>query len=199
MKRYNLFLIAFFLIIKVCEGQAVTTKNTFFNADFKWAITIPDSFEPVSSKQYTALRKYGTAMMEKTINGKIEDTAKLIYSFKSDLFNYFEANQQPFDIKIDGDYLAHCKEEDNAIYDTYKRLSSSAFKIDTAISTETIDGLKFQFFKLHMTYHDKMAFDMMVYSKLFEKKEFTVVILYNNKLKGDLIINAWKNSKFDKN
>lgn len=40
--------------------------------------------------------------------------------------------------------------------------------------------------------------NVLMYSRLFDKKEFTVNIMYVDNKKGQLMLEAWKKSKFTK-
>jgi hypothetical protein len=203
MKNALAFIVTVLMFVQICKGQNVTSnhdtlsKNEFYSKEFKWRILIPAGFDTVSAEQYAALQKQGVSDLEKTSNSKIEDLAKRICAYKSTIFNYFEANQQQFDTNTDGDFPAHCRVNDNYVYDTYKKLLLGNAKLDTTISSEIIDGLIFQKFKLQFSINNKIALNMYVFSRLFEKKEFTMVMVFTNKAKGDLILNAWKNSIFD--
>jgi type IV secretory pathway VirD2 relaxase len=200
MKKTLSFIVASILITQICNGQDTTKRNEFYNKEFKWKILVPEGFDTMSAEQYEALQKQGVKDLEKTINGKIDGVAKRICAYKSknSIFNYFEANQQFFDMKTNGDFFAQCKGDDDEVYDTFKRQLFNNTKIDTTISNETIDGLVFRKFKLQISFDNERALNMYIYSMLFDNKEFTVVIEYLNKTKGDLILNAWRNSKFEK-
>jgi len=205
MKSILPLLLIVLMIVQFCEGQNTisnqdtATKKEFYSNEFKWRILVPAGFDTVSAEQYTALQKQGVSDWEKSTNSKMEEVAKRICAYKSTIFNYFEANQQRFDPKTDGDFLSHCAYDDNYIYGTYKKLLFGNAVIDTTLSNEIIDGLTFQRFRLQLSINNKIALNMYVYSKLFDEKEFTVVIVYANKAKGDLILDAWRKSTFDKN
>jgi hypothetical protein len=164
-------------------------------------ILIPAGFEAQTAAQYAAAHKEGAADVEKSLNGKVDDQSKQICSFKNEKFNYFEANQQPFDKKTDGDFLASCKVVNNILYDTFKKQFPDNAKIDTAQSVYTVDGLVFQYFKMQIYFGDDktMSMTMLLYNRLFGSREFAVAITYLDKAKGDLLLNAWKNSTFNKN
>jgi len=204
MKIALSLIVTVLMFLQICKGQNVTSnhdtlsKNEFYNKEFNWRILIPAGFDTVSAEQYAVLQKLGMTDWEKTSNSKVEGLAKRICSYKSTIFNYFEANQQQFDTNTDGDFPAHCLEDDNYVYGTYKKVLFGNAALDTTISSEMIDGLMFQKFKLQFSINNKIALNMYVYSRLFDKKEFTVVMVYTNKAKGDLILNAWKNSIFDR-
>ena len=71
-------------------------------------------------------------------------------------------------------------------------------KIDTISTVEKIDNLEFQKFKMKIVYPNKMVFNVIMYSRLFGKREFSVNIMYVDDRKGQLMLEAWKNSKFSR-
>ena len=79
-------------------------SKEFFSKDFNWTITIPEDFETVNPEQWKAMQNRGADAIEKTYGEGVENHSNTIFVFKSDQFNYFEANQQPFDPEKDGNY-----------------------------------------------------------------------------------------------
>jgi hypothetical protein len=194
MKRLNYYIIALSLLCQSCVGQT-SPKKEIYNADFKWTITIPENFDTVSAAQWAKIQNRGLEAVEKTYDQKIDNQAKTIFVFKSDQFNYFESNYQPFDTAIDGNYLASCKTVNEMMYQTFNT-QMPGIRIDTAAFSETIDNLKFQVLKMKVTYPNKMVLNVFMFSRLFDKKEFSVNIMYVDTKKGELMIDAWKRSKF---
>lgn len=187
------------LLFQVSHAQVHAATKQVFSPDFKWKLTIPDGFEPLSAEQIAQLQQNGKEAMEKSIDKKIENHTTSICAFKNGLANYFEANQQPFDKKIDGDYLASCKAVDEVLYKTFKEQVAPGTQIDTTYSKETIDGLEFERFEMKVNLGATAKLNMLMYNRLFGDKEFTASIVYIEKEMGDLILTAWRKSKFAKN
>jgi hypothetical protein len=183
------------LFFQSCKEQ--TEKKEIYNKEFNWKITIPENFENVSADQWIKMQGKGADAIEKTYNAKVENKAKIIFVFKSDQLNYLESNYQPFDTTQDGNYLESCKNVNNILYETFITQMPD-IKIDTITSVEIIDGLRFQTFKMKVTYPNKMVMNVLMFSRLVDKKEFSVNIMYVDKAKGELMLMAWKNSKFAK-
>jgi hypothetical protein len=196
MKKYLLLFSIVTLLAQSCNSQTGTAKKEVYNKDFKWHISIPQDFETVPAETWAKMQNKGTKAIENTYNGKVENQAKNIFVFRTDQFNYFESNYQPFDIKTDGDYIASCRNVDDILYNTFKAQMPDA-KLDSVTSTAVINKLTFQTFKLKITFPNAVILNLMMYSHLFNNKEFTVNIMYVDKNKGDLMLNAWKNSRFD--
>lgn len=196
MKKVNYFIIGLTIIFQSCLGQT-SPKKEIYNKDFDWTITIPEKFDTVSAEQWAKMQNKGADVIEKTYDEKIDNRAKTIFIFKSDQLNYFESNYQPFDIATDGNYLESCKAVNEILYQTFVT-QMDGIKIDTTTSTEKIDNLEFQTLKMKVTYPNNMVLNVFMFSRLFEKKEFSVNIMYVDKAKGELMLDSWKKSKFGK-
>lgn len=179
-----------------CHAQTADS-NTIYNKDFKWTIVIPKDFVSVSTEEWSKVQNKGTNALEKTIGQEIINQAKTIFVFQNDQFNYFEANYQPFDEATDGNYLESCKAINDIVFETFKSQMPQA-KIERSSSTEKIDGFVFQTFKVKIELPNKMVMTLLMFSRLFEKKELTVNIMYIDKSKGEKMLASWRNSKFKK-
>ena len=190
----KIILFIFFVIFfQSCYSQ---DQKQFYSKDFKWRIDVPENFTSVSSQEWIKLQNKGNEAIEKTYNTKIENNTKTIFVFKSDKFNYFESNFQPFDIEVNGDYLQSCKNVNEILYETFKTQIQGA-KIDTLTSKEIISNLTFQVFKIKIIYPNNMILHCEMYSRLFDKKEFSVNIMFVDEKKGRLMSETWKNSVFE--
>ena len=186
-------------LTQLCLGQADTSKKEkqVYNKDFKWRITIPANFESISDEQYAQLQQKGTDALQKEAGEKIENNSVRIFAFRSDRFHYFESNSQPFDAATDGDFYSVCKGVDGMVFNTFKNQIPATAKIDSTLSTETIDNLTFQRFQLKITINNTVL-NLLLYNRLFDKKELTVTIFYVDQSQGDQLLTAWRNSKFEK-
>jgi hypothetical protein len=193
-KHFLIFgLIVFF---QSCNGQK-TAKQEIHNKDFNWTITIPENFENVSSADWKKMQNKGADAIEKTYDEEVINQSKTIFVFKSDQLNYFESNYQPFDPSVDGDHLESCKAVDQVLYETFKAQMPDV-KIDTTRTVEKIDNLEFQTLTMKVEYPNKMVLNLLMFSRLFDKRELTVNIMYVDKLKGQEMLDSWRESNFTK-
>ncbi len=183
------------LTLQSCNGQTQSKKKEVYNKDFNWTITIPQNFDTVSANEWARLQNKGLDALEKTYEGKVENNASTILVFKNDQFNYFESNYQPFDSAANGNYLESFRKVNDIFYGTIKAQMPDA-KIDSASSTAVISGLTFQTYKAIIYFPNKMVMEFWMYSRLFDKREFTVNIMTVDKQKQKALLDAWKNSKF---
>lgn len=196
MNKLKYFLVGVTIIFQSCNGQT-TPKKEIYNKDFNWTITIPENFENVSAEEWTKMQNKGADAIEKTYNEEVVNRAKTIFVFKSDQLNYFESNYQPFDPAIDGDYLESCKNVNNMMYENFVTQMPD-IKIDSSSTVEKIDNLEFQTFKMKIKYPNNMVMNVLMFNRLFDKKEFTVNIMYVDDNKGEQMLDSWKISKLVK-
>lgn len=183
------------LFVQSCQSQK-SAERKIFNADFKWSITIPKNFENVTADEWSKLQNKGKIAIEDTYGEEIINNSKIIFVFKSDDLNYFESNYQSFN-PSDGDYLATCENVNQILYETFKTQMPNA-KIEKRTTTEIVDQLEFQKFEMEVEYPNKMVLHLLMYSRLFDEKEFSVNIMFVDKAKGAEMLDSWKKSKFSK-
>jgi hypothetical protein len=199
----RLFILTFLfasVILQSCKGkeQAKTPPAEFYSKDFNWRIEIPEGFDTVSAEQWGKLQNRGADAIEKTYGAEVENKAKTLFVVRSDQFNYFESNYQPFDTLTDGNYLETCKTLNDMVYGTYKAQMPGT-QIDSSSYIDTIDGLKFQAFKVNITLPDKKIMEVLMCSRLFGNKEFSVNMITMDAEKRKVLFRAWKHSTFGKN
>lgn len=195
MKKITFLIFTILLIFQNCSGQ--TSDNKFYNKDFKWSIVIPPNYLKVSQEEWSKKQQRGKVAIEKTIGQEIINEAKIIFVFKADDMNYFEANYQPYDPQIDGDYLESVKMVNNTLYQTFKQNIPNA-KIDTLSTTEKINNLVFQKSETKIHLPNNMILTTIMYNRLFDKREFTVNLIFVDPKRGKEMLEAWKNSIFGK-
>ena len=191
---FQLLLISL-VLFQSCKGQTKSTPKEIVNKDFNWRIQIPEGFESVPAEQWAKMQNRGADAIERTYDAEVENKAKTIFVFKSDQFNYFESNYQPFDSKTDGDYFENFRDVNNLLYGTFEAQMPNA-KLDSTSCQETIDGKRFQTFKVTISFPNKMVMEFLMYSRLFKNREFTVNIMTVDKEKQKVLLHAWRNSKF---
>lgn len=150
----------------------------------------------MSPSDWEKLQKRGTDAIEDTYDEVVVNNAKTIFVFKNGDFNYLESNYQPFDEDTDGDFIESCKNVNEVLYETFKAQMANAV-VDSSSSVEKIGGLEFQTFKMQIAFPNGMMMRTFMYSRLFDKKEFSVNITYLDDKQGERMINAWTHSTFE--
>ena len=141
------------------------------------------------------MQNKGADAIEKTYDEKIENNSKTIFVFKSDQFNYIESSYQPFDTTKDGNHDESFNQVNKLLYGTFEAQMPNA-KLDSSSTKETISGLTFSKFRITILFPNKMIMELLMFSRLFDKQEFTVNITTIDKEKQRILLDAWKNSKF---
>ena len=196
MKKLNYIILCLIILFASCTAQT-SPKNEIYNKDFNWRITLPKNFDTVSATEWTKMQNKGIDAVEKTFDEKVDNQAKTIFVFKSDKLNYFESNYQPFDTATDGSYLEACNSVHAVLYETFLTQMPGVI-IDTIASIQKIDDLAFNTYEMKVTYPNNMVLHAHMFSMLFGKKDFSVNIMYVDNPKGELMLDAWKKSKFGK-
>jgi hypothetical protein len=197
MRLLSIILFGLITVLVSCKGQTQSAKKEIYNKDFAWTITIPENFDTVSAEQWHKLQNKGQDAIEKTYDTKMVNQAKTIFVFRSDQLNYFESNYQPFDSTTEGGYLENFRGVNNLLYGTFQAQMPNT-QLDSISSQEKISGLTFQTFKVAIKFPNNMVMDFWMYSRLFGNREFTVNIMTVDKQKQKLLLDAWKNSRFEK-
>ena len=153
------------------------------------------NFQYVNSEEQKQLQERGEDAFEKTYGQDITNQTTHIFAFNNGKFNYFDSCYQPYDTETDGDYITTCKGVNNILYETLSTQLKQA-KIDTISGTEIIDKLEFQKFSLKAEFQNGITINMIMYSRLFDKKEFSVNIIFIDEKKGQLMLESWRNSTF---
>lgn len=198
MNRTLSLIISVVLFSLACQGQS--TAGEFYSKEFKWKLAVPAGFVKQTTSQFGSMQSTGTKMLEKSLDTKLVDyPTEQVCSYKYQNVNYFEVNKHIFNKTVYGDFPNSIKSVEDAFYTGFRNQVPGRFKIDTIRSTETVDGLIFQNFKLRVSADNKVVASMDFYSRQFGKQIFSVVIVYADKASGDTMLAAWRGSKFDKN
>lgn len=163
---------------------------------FEWGINLPPDFEEVSAEDWDVIKNRGVNALEESTGGEIEDEAKTIFVFKNGDLNYMESNYQNFDEAVDGNYLQSCRDVNSLLYQTFEGQMEGTV-LDSTSFTETISGLEFHVFNVNISFPNQINLRTYMYSRLFDKKEFTVNIMYVDAIAGEKMFTAWKNSSFN--
>jgi hypothetical protein len=182
--------------VQFCAAQTAPKKE-YYSKDFNWRITIPENFQTIDSAEWARMERKGAAVMDKANNTKVENHAITLFQFKTDQMNHFDCSYQPFNPAVDGNYLETKQAINNMLYKTLTT-QLQGVKVDTAMSLEKISNLEFHTFTATVTYPNKMILHMLMYYRLFDKKEFAINIFYKDEEKGQQMLNAWKSSIFEK-
>ncbi|HWY99104.1 MAG TPA: hypothetical protein VNY36_08470 [Bacteroidia bacterium] len=178
--------------------EGTVKGGTYHCNEIGWTIDIPNDWTITTKDKIDELDQKGKDAIEKTSNNSV-DTSGLrhLINFQKDPFNMFSSTAQAFKEDSAGQY----QQENKAIYALlYETFAAQGIKADTASGRETVQGMEFNTFKadIHGPNGDVIVHEMM-YSRLINGYDFGVNINYNNDDDKKIMLDAFKNSKFDKN
>lgn len=175
--------------------QTHKNEKKIYIKDFKWTITIPESFDSINAIEWERLKNVGRSETFKATGVTVTPSSKTILTFKKQKFNYIDASYTIIDYTDKEEYLDILKYGTSVIYNTFKaKLPNS--KLDTLYSEEKIDGLLFQTFKLIINVSKSQTIEVRSYSRIFSDKQLVINITADNEENLKLLLNAWENSKF---
>lgn len=196
MQKHFVLLVAVFVLNLATYAQVQPGKEYVFKP-LKWKIIIPEGTTAVSNEEWNKLEEKGAAALEQTVGEKIENSSTTIFVVKYDETNYFEANHQPYDSVADPDYPVYFRSANEVLYATFKEQMPNDI-IDTATTEELIDGLLFQKFRIKITMANNVVLKIIMYSRPFGNKEFTINMMFIDEDRGFRMMSAWKKSTFEK-
>lgn len=179
-----------------CLAMSAQEAKQFYSKEFNWRMDFPEGFQTVSAAEDAQYQQKGKEMMEKAMDMEIENRTKLLFSLKNDDFNHMEANYQPFDEAVDGDYSESVQLVAEAMIQTLSAQIPRE-RIKSELVKETIGALSFHVIRITVSIPNKFDMQMHMYSRLFEKKELAVNLIYVDAQKGKLMLDAWKKSTFN--
>lgn len=183
------------LAIFGCTSQQQSKPRSLHNAEFDWTITIPEGFESVPAEEWEKMQNKGAQAVQNTYGEKVENLSTVIFVFRKGQFNYLEANYQPFDPAIDGDYRESYKGVNEILYETFRTQMPNA-SLDSASSVQSVSGLEFQKFDITIGLPNGVKLKSQMYSRLFGDKDFSVNIMYADEEPGEKMTTAWLTSVF---
>lgn len=195
MKLISIFTCSIILLFTSCKSEPKSPPQTLFNKDFNWTITIPKNYTSVNSKEWKKKQQQGVETIEEINGATPVNMAEVIFVFKKGENNYLEANHQPFDTLADGSYAESVEYVNEILYDSFSK-SMPNTRIDHKASKEMVSGLEFYTYRISVNMPNGIHFTSKMYSRLFDKEEFTVNIMYTDKKEGKIMMDAWKNSTF---
>lgn len=192
MKTQKIVYLLLIITFLSCNSDSETLKIEEFN----WTVSIPENFEPINKEEWNKTLNKGINAIENTFDEKVENNAVTLFTYKNGQYNNFEANWQPFDVEIDGAYLDTYAEINKMLYQTYENQIPDA-KLDSVSSIQNVSGLEFHRFDVNIEYPNGIKMKTIGFSRLFDKKEFTMNITAVDKTIEQQMLDAFLSSKFE--
>jgi ribosomal protein L25 (general stress protein Ctc) len=202
MRIYILTILSIVLLIS-CKtdpnkqvDEGTVKENVYHSKEIGWTIEIPKGWK-VTQREESQKREDNGLKAINEANGINYDASglKQLISFQKDRFHIFQSTSEKFEIEYDGEYEENKILVKELLYDTY---ASNGIKVDTISSTEKIDNLNFDLFKI--TVYDPKGKIMLyqdLYSTFRNGVDFGVNLNYINEKEKMELMSVWKNSKFE--
>lgn len=201
MKIKILILLALSYTLSSCGSSPQpeeTGKPINYNSkEIGWTIIIPAGYKLISKAKIDVNDQKGKEAIGQVYNGEVTvDSLQHLASFQKNQFNIFDSTIERYDEKRPGEYEKNNQELRKLIFDTY---SNQKIKADTSSGKETIQGHVFHAFYIKIYGpNGEPLMNQIMYGTLINGYDFGVNINYNNEIDKNLLINAFKKSKFDK-
>ena len=176
--------------------EGTISGNYYTSDEIGWTMQIPDGWEILTRKQVDYYENKGTQLIEDTIGEELPIKGlKNLLDFRKDQFNVFQSTSQPFELEYEGEW-----EESNEALKEVLQQTYSGQGID-AKSTETrreeIDGVVFEVFDfILLAPNGDVVVRQTMYSCLRNGFDFGVNLTYNSDEARDVMLKAWRGSKF---
>ena len=180
----------------VDEGSIV--ENTYVSKEIGWSLEIPEGWSIMEKDDLVENSNKGKKAFEETLNQEVDySTLRHLISFQKNPFNVFLSTSEPFDLEYDGEWEINNDGLKEILYMTYE---NQGIRVDsTATTIERIDGLDFRRYSFIIySPNDEVILNQIIYSRLINGFDFGVIINYNNEEYKEVMLNAFRNSRFRK-
>ena len=123
----------------------------------------------------------------------------MLFVIRKDAYNYFGSSITAFDTTNFKTWESAYSYEKKMVVDLIKSKEPLILLLDSASSTENIDGLIFQKFYMKTSYpRQNLILENYWYYRQQENLEFSINVTFNNKDIGNSYLTLLRASKFDK-
>jgi hypothetical protein len=174
MKKMLIYVAVLFAV----ATQAQEAGKDFTSKEFNWTIKVPQGYT-------------------KTALADDDEPAEIVFAIEEGEINYMELTQEAYDEEEDGDYgdfqeLFGSMMEQNLVAQFDEEAT-----VDFKSTKENIGGKEFYRFDYTISYPgEEPLYYMHIFSSLINKKDVCMSIAYAEKEEGDVLLKAWRASKF---
>lgn len=160
-----------------------------------WSTSYPQGWSITKKSSLEALDKQSQRAAGKEENEVKTNTAmKRLLAYGIDFNNSFQSTIESFKGKSEADYLAVRKNIRESLYDSYY---DAGIRIDTAVSTVNVSGVKLDVFRLNLYNREGVAYaHQEMYTAIIKDYYFTAVIAYDKEAYKEKMLPTLTKSKF---
>jgi hypothetical protein len=195
-KKINFIFFLFFTLLFI-NAQDNRKKIIVTNDKIGFEMSLSEIFSPLNNDALIQKIKKAETIL-KNLNEVEYDINDLgnVEMFKIDDNNLFGISIQEYDEKINGDYVNAVNIKNEQVYNLFKQNFPKAV-IERQTLKESINGLEFLKYYQKVDLSIKKTIYNINYNKLFDNNiELIILMSFDDKKKGELMMNAFINSRF---
>lgn len=197
MNLKTILLLFLTLIFINCNNKESNNEVQIVDHNTGFQMELPKGFQKMDNGEADKVLKVGKDNIDKIYETNIDISDVEPTLFKKDKDHYFLFNIRNYDAQIDGDYNELTLEANKLLLSVYQQSFPNS-KIDTSTSKEKIDKMVFEKYSLQIDFPESKRMNVITYSKLINKKDFTLAVIYSNDEVGQQVLNSIKQSKFSR-
>jgi len=193
--------IVFFACNRVAPNKPIVEKckncYTYQNKEIGWSIEVPSGWTIISKDVMEQYDEKAQDFIEKSFSRDIDmKVLNHLITFQKDPANNFAATTETFKEEFPGQYQIYFKWLNAEVY---KAMINAGMKVDSTSGKEIIQNLEFSTFYTNLHGDDgEIILYQIRYNRLIGDHNFTANINYNNDNDKNILVSAFKNSKFNK-
>lgn len=195
-KKINFIFYLFFTFLFI-NAQDNRKKIIVTNDKIGFEMSLSEIFSPLNNDAFIQKIKKAETILKNLneVEYDIDDLGN-VEMFKIDDNNLFGISIQEYDERINGDYVNAVNIKNEQVYNLFKQNFPKAV-IERQTLKESINGLEFLKYYQKVDLSIKKTIYNINYNKLFDNNiELIILMSFDDKKKGELMMNAFINSRF---
>ncbi|MEJ6829103.1 MAG: hypothetical protein QNK61_02815 [Akkermansiaceae bacterium] len=178
--------------------EGTISDGYYTSEEIGWTMRIPDGWTILSRKKVDEFERKGSELIGDTLGEDLDfQGLKNLLDLQKDQFNIFQSTSQPFEVEYDGEWEETNEALKDVLLETFQNQGIKAAISETRI--ENIDGVVFNIYDTTIFAPDgKVILHQTMYSSLINGYDFGANLSYNNEDFRDIMLTAWRESKFKK-
>lgn len=182
-----------------CKGQ--TPIKELKIREVGWTLFIPTNANFLNATQFDTIQQKAVNAMNKAYGVSEDDfkQVKPLFTIRQGQFNIFGSTINPYDSSMFDTWQQSYAASKLMIMDLFKQQGPDLKVVDTASSTDIINGLTFEKFYIKTIYpRQNLTMNTYWLYRKHDKYDFSINISYTDESVGRKFLEIVKNSKFDK-
>jgi len=177
-----------------CKAQDKTKELKF--SQLGWTLIVPENSAFVSATQFDSLK----SETEKKVNQSLElSQPNVLFIIRKNIYNLFGSTITALDTTKFKTWQSSYDNQKKLVIDIIESKKPSISLLDTASSTENIDGLTFQKFYIKTSYPEvNLTLENYWYYRMQKGVELSINITFNDKETGNGYLSLLRASRFNK-